>query len=159
MIDDATEKLIELTTAEKLAVERTDLAADRNRLAADRTNLATDRTRLAYSRTLLAHESVMMGWITTAMSLIIFGFTIYKFFQLELRGGAPTRYLISAREYGLAMVVIGLVSLLAAAWEYRSNTRKLRAECPDAPRSIAGIVAALAGILGVVALIVMLLRQ
>ena len=42
------------------------------------TRLAVDRTRLAYERTLMA-------WIRTAVSMITFGFTIYKFFQFELR--------------------------------------------------------------------------
>ncbi len=41
------------------------------------TTLAVDRTRLAYERTLMA-------WIRTATSLITFGFTIYKFFQIEV---------------------------------------------------------------------------
>ncbi len=36
------------------------------------TKLAADRTQLAYDRTLLA-------WTRTAISLITFGFTIYKF--------------------------------------------------------------------------------
>ena len=45
---------------------------------ADRSvNLAADRTRLAYERT-------MMAWTRTATSLSTFGFTIYKFFQIEL---------------------------------------------------------------------------
>ena len=152
MMNSAIEKPLELTTAEKLAVERTDLASDR-------TNLASDRTHLAYNRTLLAHQSVMMGWIKTSMSLITFGFTIYKFFQLDMRGGAPSEYLISAREYGLAMVVIGLVSLVGATVEYQTNTRRVRALCPDLPRSMTGVVAALVGILGIVAFIVMILRR
>ena len=46
------------------------------------TRLAVDRTRLAYERTLMA-------WVRTATSLISFGFTIYKFFQLELKGQPP----------------------------------------------------------------------
>jgi putative membrane protein len=143
---------MQLTKGEKLAVDRTDLAADRTRLA-------NDRTHLAYNRTFLALEGVMMGWIKTSMALITFGFTIYKFFQLELRSGAPSPYLIGAREYGLAMVVIGLVSLLVATWEYRTNTMRLRAKCTNLPRSMAGVVAALVGVLGGIAFIVMLLRQ
>ena len=41
-------------------------------------------TRLAYERTVLAHERTLMAWLRTAVSLITFGFTIYKFFALEL---------------------------------------------------------------------------
>jgi putative membrane protein len=52
------------------------------------TRLAVDRTRLAYERTLMA-------WIRTAISLITFGFTIYKFFQIE--GAAPGKIASSAQ--------------------------------------------------------------
>ena len=41
-------------------------------------------TKLALDRTWLAHERTMLAWVRTAASLISFGFTIYKFFQLEL---------------------------------------------------------------------------
>jgi uncharacterized membrane protein YidH (DUF202 family) len=44
-------------------------------------------TRLAVERTRLAYERTLMAWVRTVASLISFGFTIYKFFELELRGG------------------------------------------------------------------------
>jgi inner membrane protein YidH len=115
--------------------------------------------RLAYERTRLAYENTMMGWVRTATSLITFGFTIYKFFQLELRGGAPSGRLIGPREFGLTMVVIGLVAMLVATWEHRVNNRLLRSECPTLPRSTAGVVAALVALLGILALILMIFRQ
>ena len=40
-------------------------------------------TKLAFDRTRAAYERTMMAWIRTATSLITFGFTIYKFFQIE----------------------------------------------------------------------------
>ena len=69
------------------------------------TRLAIDRTRLAYERT-------MMAWIRTAASLISFGFTIYKFFQLELKGPVPPQRLIGPRGFALLMIGTGLVALL-----------------------------------------------
>jgi putative membrane protein len=42
-----------------------------NDLAAERTDLAVDRTVMAAGRTLMA-------WVRTALSMISFGFTIYK---------------------------------------------------------------------------------
>ena len=59
------------------------------------TQLAFDRTRLAYDRT-------MMAWVRTATSLISFGFTIYKFFQIEISKGEPDKHLIGPREFGVA---------------------------------------------------------
>ena len=43
----------------------------------------TDATQLALDRTWLAHERTLMAWIRTSVSMISFGFTIYKFFQFE----------------------------------------------------------------------------
>jgi putative membrane protein len=40
-------------------------------------------TQLAFARTRAAYERMMMAWIRTATSLITFGFSIYKVFQLE----------------------------------------------------------------------------
>ena len=42
-----------------------------------------DSTRLAFERTRNSYENTMMSWIRTATSLITFGFSIYKFFQIE----------------------------------------------------------------------------
>jgi uncharacterized membrane protein YidH (DUF202 family) len=40
-------------------------------------------TELAFERTRIAYERTMMAWIRTETSLITFGFSIYKLFQLE----------------------------------------------------------------------------
>ncbi len=40
-----------------------------------------DSTALAVERTRLAHERTLMAWVRTSVSLISFGFTIYKFFE------------------------------------------------------------------------------
>jgi putative membrane protein len=116
-------------------------------------------TTLAFERTLVAYERTMLGWIRTATSLITFGFTIYKFFQLERGGGEPNNRLIGPREFALLLVSIGLASLLLATWEYRHNIRLLRAQSPGIPRSLAAVVAVLIAVLGILALIVMILRQ
>ena len=117
------------------------------------TKLAVDRTQLAYERTLMA-------WIRTATSLITFGFSIYKFFQVEPAGGASTgRPLFGPREFALLMISIGLVSLLMATLEHRSNLRALSAQYPGSPRSLARILAALISLLGLVALIAVVFRE
>lgn len=114
--------------------------------------LAIERNRAAYDRTMLA-------WVRTAISLISFGFTIYAFFHIQLRRGEEEGRLIGPREFGLTMVVIGLISLALAVWENRSNMQGLRALGADVRWSRAGILAALISLLGILALIVMTLRQ
>jgi putative membrane protein len=117
------------------------------------TRLAVDRTRLAYERTLMA-------WTRTAMSLITFGFSIYKFFQIELDSNpSKSGGLIGPREFALLMIITGLVSLCLATWEHRRDLRALNAEYPGVPRSLATILAGLISILGLVALIAVIFRE
>ncbi len=70
-------------------------------------HLALDTATLAVERTRLAHERTLMAWVRTAVSLISFGFTIYKFFQLDLEKH-QLHGLIGPRGFGLMMISIGL---------------------------------------------------
>src|SRR3984893_17248304 len=71
-------------------------------------------TELAFARTRAAYERTMMAWIRTATSLITFGFTIYKLFQLEGLGHPQPGRLMGPREFAFMLVSIGLISLLLA---------------------------------------------
>jgi putative membrane protein len=116
-------------------------------------------TRLAVDRTRLSHERTLMAWVRTATSLISFGFTIYKFFQLELKGQLvrPER-LIGPREFALIMIAIGLVALLMATIDHRRSMQAMRAEFGRAPVSPAAVVAGLVSLLGILALVAVVLR-
>ncbi len=116
------------------------------------TRLALDRTRVAYDRTLLA-------WIRTATSLITFGFSVYKLFDVLPEAREPRFRLIGAHEFGLVMVVIGLLSLLIATFEYRANIRALGPEYPTRGHPLSLMVAGLIAILGFLALITMAMRM
>lgn len=116
-------------------------------------------TELAFERTRVAYERTMMAWIRTATSLITFGFTIYKFFQLEGMGRSHENRLIGARGFGFILVCLGLVSLLLATIENRQSMRALRAEYARTQRSLAVMLAALISLLGVLALFAMIFRQ
>jgi len=116
------------------------------------TSLALERTRAAYERT-------MMSWIRTATSLITFGFTIYKVFQLEGLGRGREAGLIGAREFAFLLVGLGLISLLLATIEHHQKIRALERRYAGRKRSLAVILAALIAILGIVAIIAMILRQ
>jgi putative membrane protein len=99
----------------------------------------------------------MMSWIRTATSLITFGFTIYKYFQIQ-RVAPPSERLIGPREFSLILICIGLFSLAVAVWQNRQGVERLRAIYPETPRSLAGALASLIAILGVPALISVILR-
>jgi putative membrane protein len=113
------------------------------------------------SRTRLAYERTPMAWVRTATSLITFGFTIYKFFQIELsKEGSKSGHVIGLREFALAMIVIGLVSLVMATLEHRRELQSLREQYSGVgPRSLARILAALISFLGIIALLAVVFRQ
>jgi putative membrane protein len=116
-------------------------------------------TRLAYDRTRLAYENTMMAWVRTATSLITFGFSVYKFFQFDTKAAAQVERLITPRIFGMTMITFGVVSLLAATVQHVMSIRRLRAQDPAVPRSIAALLAGLISILGVFALLAALFRQ
>jgi putative membrane protein len=116
-------------------------------------------TRLAYDRTRLAYENTMMAWVRTATSLITFGFSVYKFFQFDTKGAAQIDRLITPRIFGMTMITFGVVSLFAATVQHVMSLRRLRAQDPDVPRSIAALLAGLISILGIFSLLAVLFRQ
>ena len=117
-------------------------------------------TKLAVDRTRLAHERTLMAWVRTATSLISFGFTIYKFFQFELKAQPPdAAHLIGPRGFALVMIAIGLVALLLSTLEHRRSLQAMRAEFGDIPGSTAAIVAALISLLGLLAFVAVLMRS
>ena len=115
-------------------------------------------TKLAFDRTWVAYERTMLAWVRTATSLITFGFSVYKFFEI-VRQGSEGNHLIGSRQFGLLLVSIGLASLVLATVEYRQNIRSLGAQYQGRPRSLAVIVAGLISILGILALLAMIFRQ
>jgi putative membrane protein len=144
-------------TSNELAQQRTTLAGDRTHLADERTSLALDRTRLA-------HERTLMAWVRTAVSLISFGFTIYKFFQ-GLHAAdriETTRHLVGPRGFALIMISVGVGSLLLARIQHAGEMKALAAAYPQygpMPRSTSMVVATVVTSLGMIALILVILQQ
>ena len=116
-------------------------------------------TELAIARTRAAYERTIMAWIRTATSLITFGFSIYKFFQLETPRAEERKHLIGPRQFAIMLVSIGLISLVIATVENRQNLHTLGGIPGATRRSLSGLVAALISILGIVALVLMVFRQ
>lgn len=128
---------------------------------ADAKKKVFDATTLAVSRTRLAHDRTLLAWVRTAASMITFGFTIYKFFQIEssrVDHPRPER-LIGPTQFALLMIVIGIVALFLATLEHRRDLKELRAEFPGQHRTLAGIIAGLVSFLGLVALFAVVFRQ
>jgi len=117
-------------------------------------------TRFSFERTLLSHERTLMAWVRTATSLITFGFSLYKFFQLELGASVRPRIpqVLGAREFAMIMIAIGLVALALATiqnWQYRQHLRKQHLRIP---LSLSSVVGALISFLGVLAMLATIYR-
>jgi putative membrane protein len=84
------------------------------------------RVSLAFERTFLAYERTRIAWVRTALALISFGFAIAKFFTYLREQRGETATLMTPREVGLIMIVIGLVGLVLANWQQRRGVKNLR---------------------------------
>ena len=111
---------------------------------------------LGYERTRLAADRTLMAWIRTAVSMISFGFTIYKFFMYlresnVLSGQLP---MYGPRNLGLGLVGLGTFLLGMAIVEYLLYQRWLSKEMKQKfPLSTTLLAAVVLSILGVLALI------
>ena len=92
-------------TSNELAIERTDLAASRTRMAADRS---------------------LMAWIRTALSMISFGFTIYKLLEGFQQSGQLLPDSNTPRTVGLFLTGLGTASMLMGIIEYWQRLSRLR---------------------------------
>lgn len=115
-------------------------------------------TTLAFERTRIAYERTMMAWIRTATSLITFGFSVYKFFEFEMKNAPAATMLVGPRAFGLGLIVIGLLSMLVGTIEHARDLRGLRRRYVDMPKSMSGLVAIVVGALGLCALVAVILR-
>src|ERR1700749_4691331 len=91
------------------------------------TVLAEERTDLAMQRTIIAAERTLMAWIRTALSMIGFGFTIYKFFQYlpeEIAAGNIRRPQ-APRNLGLSLIALGTLGLAAAIWQHANFLKEI----------------------------------
>lgn len=124
-------------------------------LAAERTDMATERTDLAFERTRFSSDRTLMAFLRTSVSLIGFGFTIYKFFQYMVEAktlaGFPSQ---GPRNLGLALIILGAVMLAAAVTQHVMFVRRLsRVAGHKMPISTALVGSMIFLLIGILALI------
>ena len=73
--------------------------------------LSSRRTRLSFQRTRMSADRTLMSIIRTALSLIGFGFTIFQFFHYLRESIDPAVRAPAARNFGLALVLLGVLLL------------------------------------------------
>ena len=112
--------------------------------------MKADATKLALERTFLAYERTLMAWTRTSVSLISFGFTLFKFFQyiVEHEPGKHVDHVLGPKTIGAVMIGIGTSMLLLASVMHRKQLVELRKSYPETPFSQSLILAVLISILG-----------
>jgi len=114
--------------------------------------LALDRTRMAAERTLMA-------WVRTALSMISFGFTIYKFLQvLQEQSTLPVVRRQTPRDVGLTLIGIGTFAVVIASVQHWKYISKLRPDQPYKPWDLTFIVACFIGFLGLLMIVSIIFR-
>ena len=89
-------------------------------LAEERTDVALDRTRMAAERTLMA-------WVRTTLSMISFGFTIFKFFQYLQQAGTATQWRPEMpKNLGIFLVILGTGMLSLAIFQHWVFLKRLK---------------------------------
>lgn len=116
------------------------------------TILAEERTDLAVERSVMAAERTLMAWIRTAISMIGFGFTIYKFFQYKAEDIAAgvVRRPNAPRNLGLSLIAVGTLALMAAAWQHRDFLKQMGPSRKKETFSVSFVVAMGVILIGIV---------
>ena len=92
------------------------------------TELSARRTGMSFQRTRMSADRTLMSVIRTSLSLISFGFTIYQVFTNWLKNpGAPLAQQ-APRNFGIALVLVGILLLLAGIAYHVRYMTQLRVE-------------------------------
>ena len=89
---------------------------------------------LALDRNKLAAERTLMAWVRTSLSMISFGFTIYKFLQvIDEQSTVPIVRPNVPRNVGLFLTGLGTFVVVVACIQHWSYVKNLRADQPYKP--------------------------
>ncbi|MET0591861.1 MAG: DUF202 domain-containing protein [Polyangiaceae bacterium] len=83
-------------------------------------------TMLAAARTVMAADRSLMAWVRTALSMISFGFTIYKVLQGLRQAGMEAGRFESPRGVGLFLTALGTLSMAMGTVEYWYTVKAMR---------------------------------
>ncbi|HEY6817492.1 MAG TPA: DUF202 domain-containing protein [Croceibacterium sp.] len=76
-------------------------------------------------RTILAADRTLMAWIRTSLSMLSFGFTIYKFLQTVAQQG-PMEHPDSPQQVGLFLTGLGVAAIVLGTFGYWVTLRDLQ---------------------------------
>ena len=108
--------------------------------------LANDRTYMAWGRSVMALERTLMAWIRTSLSLIGFGFAIFKFLQVMQQEGTAAVRVNAARNLGAFFIILGMGLLILAIVQFQkamAKITKLSGRKPQFSLSLIGAIGVL----------------
>ncbi len=76
-------------------------------------------------RTVLAADRTLMAWLRTSLSMLSFGFTIYKFLETAAKAGALARP-ESPQKVGLFLVGMGTACMVLGVIDYWVTVKHVR---------------------------------
>lgn len=76
-------------------------------------------------RTVLAADRTLMAWLRTSLSMLSFGFTIYKFLETAAKAGSLARP-ESPQRVGLFLVAMGTAAMVLGVIDYWVTVRHVR---------------------------------
>lgn len=76
------------------------------------------RTSLSIHRTVMAADRSLMAWVRTGLSMISFGFTIYKVLEGFQESGSVQPDGLSPKNAGLVLIGLGSLSIITGTIEY-----------------------------------------
>jgi putative membrane protein len=138
-----------------------------NALATSRTDLATETSGrakvpvdLGVSRTLMAAERTLMAWIRTGLSMLTFGFTIYKFLlYVKESVSASVLRAQGPRRFGIFLIGLGTASIIFGLIDYYRLAESLEGASGRKPWSFALLVGSLTSLLGLFLFITILIHR
>jgi len=105
-----------------------------------------DANVLAENRTVAALERTMMAWIRTDLSLISFGFTMFKFLEIMDQSSGGGMRQNAPRNLGMALIFLGVGTLIMAMIQFRKAIARITSLSNTKPQISISTTAA-AGIL------------
>jgi putative membrane protein len=82
--------------------------------------------RLAVARTIMSADRTLMAWVRTALSMIGFGFTIYKILgAIQKSGNVALVRAQTPRNIGVFMILVGIVPLALSMFQYQRGVKSL----------------------------------